>query len=152
MYYLPASFNKYCPVQPLKHGFFWLIQHFFLPECVNVHINVVYKQGVVFGNYFEPLSPSPSKQSLTRWEVYLHRTHAMIIIELQYDQGHNKCYHDYHLLDYHINRDKTCLTTKQTLRSLSLSYQKKDGRVYPSFWYATDFLEFESFDFIDHIL
>ncbi len=34
-----------------------------------------------------------------------------------------------------------------TLRSLSLSYQKKDGRTYD-----TDVLEFESFDFIDHIL
>ncbi len=44
---------------------------------------------------------------------------------------------------------------KQTLRSLSLSYQKKDGRTWPRpsfFWYDSSFLEFESFDFIDHIL
>ncbi len=49
----------------------------------------------------------------------------------------------------------THVTRKQTLRSLLLSYQKKDGRtwLHPSFfWYDTDFLEFESFDFIDHIL
>ena len=49
----------------------------------------------------------------------------------------------------------TCVTRKQTLRPLSLSYQKKDGRAWPRpsfFWYDTDFLEFESFDFIDHIL
>ncbi len=49
----------------------------------------------------------------------------------------------------------TCVTRKQTLRSLSLSYPKKNGRAWPCpsfFWYDTDFLEFESFDFIDHIL
>ncbi len=49
----------------------------------------------------------------------------------------------------------TCVTRKQTLRSLSLSYQKKDGRAWPRasfFWYDTDFLGFECFDFIDHIL
>ena len=43
----------------------------------------------------------------------------------------------------------------QENRSLSLSYQKKDGRAWPHpsfFWYDTDFIEFESFDFIDHIL
>ncbi len=47
------------------------------------------------------------------------------------------------------------VTRKQALRSLSLSYQKKDGHAWPCpsfFWYDTDFLEFESFDFIDHIL
>ncbi len=38
-----------------------------------------------------------------------------------------------------------CVTRKQTLRSLSVSYQKKE-----LFWYGTDFLEFESFDFLDH--
>ena len=44
------------------------------------------------------------------------------------------------------------VTRKQTLRSLSLSYQKKDGRVWPcpSFlWYDADFFEF--FDSIDHM-
>ncbi len=47
-----------------------------------------------------------------------------------------------------------CVTRKQTLRSLSLSYQKKDGRAWPRssfFWYDTDFLEFESFEFIDQV-
>ncbi len=41
------------------------------------------------------------------------------------------------------------VTRKQTLRSLSLSYQKKDGHARPRplfFWYDIDFLEFESFD------
>ncbi len=50
---------------------------------------------------------------------------------------------------------KTCATRKQTLRSLSLSYQKKDGRTWPHpsfFWYDTDFSEFESADIIDYIL
>ncbi len=49
----------------------------------------------------------------------------------------------------------TCVTRKQTLRSLSLSYPKKDGRAWPRpsfFWYDTDFSEFESFDVIDQIL
>ncbi len=49
----------------------------------------------------------------------------------------------------------THVTIKQTLTSLSLSHQKKDGCAWPCpffFWYDTDFLEFESFDFIDHIL
>ncbi len=35
----------------------------------------------------------------------------------------------------------TCITRKQTLRSLWLSYQKKDGRAWPRisfFWYDTD--------------
>ncbi len=44
---------------------------------------------------------------------------------------------------------------KQTLRSLSVSYQKKDGRAWsrPSFfWYDTDFLEFDSADIIEYIL
>ncbi len=48
-----------------------------------------------------------------------------------------------------------CVTRKQTLRSLSLLYQKKDGRVWPRpsfFWYDTDFSEFVSADIIDHIL
>ncbi len=47
------------------------------------------------------------------------------------------------------------VTRKQTLRSLSLSYQKKDGRAWlrPSFfWYDTDFSEFDSTDIIDYIL
>ncbi len=39
------------------------------------------------------------------------------------------------------------VTRKQTLRSLSLSYQKKDGREYDS-----DFSEFDSADIIDYIL
>ncbi len=49
----------------------------------------------------------------------------------------------------------TRATRKQTLRSLSLSYQKKDGRAWPrpSFiWYDTDFSEFNSADIIDYIL
>ncbi len=49
----------------------------------------------------------------------------------------------------------TCVTRKQTLRSLSLSYQKKDGRPWPRpsfFWYDTVFSEFDSADIIDHIL
>ena len=47
----------------------------------------------------------------------------------------------------------THITRKQTLRSLSLSYQKKDVWLRPYFFlYDTDFLEFESFDFIDHII
>ncbi len=53
------------------------------------------------------------------------------------------------------HRNVRCVTRTQTLRSLSLSYQKKDGRAWPRrsfFWYDTDFLEFESFDFIDRIL
>ncbi len=36
----------------------------------------------------------------------------------------------------------TCATRKQTLRSLSLSYQKKDGRAWPRpsfFWHDTNF-------------
>ncbi len=44
---------------------------------------------------------------------------------------------------------------KQTLRSLPLSYQKKDGRAWPRpsfFWYDTDFLEFDSAVIIDYIL
>ncbi len=44
---------------------------------------------------------------------------------------------------------------KQTLRSLSLSYQKKDGRMWPRtsfFWYGIDFSEFDSADIIDYIL
>ena len=39
-------------------------------------------------------------------------------------------------------RQTRCVTRKQTLRSLSLSYQKKDGRAWPRppfFWYDTDF-------------
>ncbi len=42
---------------------------------------------------------------------------------------------------------------KQTLRSLSLSYQKKDGRVWPrpSFFWYDDFSEFDSADIIDYI-
>ncbi len=49
----------------------------------------------------------------------------------------------------------TRITRKQTLRSLSLSYQKKDGRAWSSpsfFWYDTDFSEFDSADIIDYIL
>ena len=45
----------------------------------------------------------------------------------------------------------TRVTRKQTLKSLSLSFQKKDGRTWlraSFFWYDTDFLEFESLDFI----
>ncbi len=44
---------------------------------------------------------------------------------------------------------------RQTLRSLSLSYQKKDGHAWsrPSFfWYDTDFSEFDFADIIDYIL
>ncbi len=44
---------------------------------------------------------------------------------------------------------------KETLRSLSLSYQKKDGRAWPRtsfFWYDTDFSEFDCADIIDYIL
>ncbi len=47
------------------------------------------------------------------------------------------------------------VTRKQNLRSLSLSYQKKDGRMWPRpsfFWYDTDFSEFDSADIIDYIL
>ncbi len=44
----------------------------------------------------------------------------------------------------------TGVTRKQTLRSLSLSYQKKDR---PSFfWYDTHYSEFDSTDIIDYIL
>ncbi len=53
-----------------------------------------------------------------------------------------------------INPHMTRVTRKQTLRSLSLSYQKKDGRVWPCpsfFWYDTDFSEFDSADIIDYI-
>ncbi len=49
----------------------------------------------------------------------------------------------------------TRATRKQTLRSLSLSYPKKDGRAWPRlsfFWYDTDFSEFDSADIIDCIL
>ncbi len=49
----------------------------------------------------------------------------------------------------------TRVTRKQTLRSLSLSYQQKDGRAWPRpsfFWYDTDFSEFDSADIIDYIL
>ncbi len=49
----------------------------------------------------------------------------------------------------------TRVTRKQTLRSLSLSYQKKDGRAWPHpsfFWYDTDCSEFYSADIIDYIL
>ena len=48
-----------------------------------------------------------------------------------------------------------CVTRKQTLRSLSLPYQKKNGRAWPCpsfFWYDTDFSEFDSADIIDYIL
>ncbi len=47
------------------------------------------------------------------------------------------------------------VTRKQTLRSLSLSYQKKDGHAWPRpsfFCYDTDFSEFDSADIIDYIL
>ncbi len=47
------------------------------------------------------------------------------------------------------------MKSKDSNSKKSVSYQKKDGRGHacPSFfWYDTDFLEFESFDFIDHIL
>ncbi len=40
------------------------------------------------------------------------------------------------------NLKLSCVTSKQTLRYLSLSYQKKDGRAWPRpsfFWYDTDF-------------
>ncbi len=49
----------------------------------------------------------------------------------------------------------TRITRKQTFRSLSVSYQKKDGRAWPRpsfFWYDTDFSEFDSADIIDYIL
>ena len=49
----------------------------------------------------------------------------------------------------------THVTRKQTLRSLSLSYLKKDGHMWPCpsfFWYDTDFLEFGSAGIIDYIL
>ncbi len=49
----------------------------------------------------------------------------------------------------------TYVTRKQTLRSLSLSYQRKDGRAWPRpsfFWYDTDFSEFDSADIIRYIL
>ena len=49
----------------------------------------------------------------------------------------------------------TCVTRKQTLRSLLLSYQKKDGQAWPHpsfFWYDTDFSEVDSADIIDYIL
>ncbi len=48
-----------------------------------------------------------------------------------------------------------CVTRKQTLKSLSLSYQKKDRRARPRpsfFWYDTDFSEFDSADIVDYIL
>ncbi len=43
------------------------------------------------------------------------------------------------------------VTRKQTLRSLSLSYQKKDGRT-SFFWYDTNLSEFDSADIINYIL
>ncbi len=49
----------------------------------------------------------------------------------------------------------TRVIRKQTLRSLSLSYQKKDGRAWPRpsfFWHGTDFPEFDSTDIIDYII
>ena len=47
------------------------------------------------------------------------------------------------------------VTRKQSSRSLSLSYQKKDGHAWPYpffYWYDTDSLEFDSADIIDYIL
>ena len=46
----------------------------------------------------------------------------------------------------------THITRKQTLRSLLLSYQEKDGLRPSLFWYETDFSEFDSADVIDFIL
>ena len=49
----------------------------------------------------------------------------------------------------------TGITRKQILRSLSLSYQKKGGRMWPRlsfFWYDTGFSVFDSADVIDYIL
>ena len=55
-------------------------------------------------------------------------------------------------MDKDLQGQMTRVTRKQSLRSLLLSYQKKDGP-HPSFFsYDTDFLEFQSLDFIDHIL
>ncbi len=64
-----------------------------------------------------------------------------------------------------FNHMSTCLalislslmhvTRKQTLRSQSLSYQKKDGHAWPRppfFWYDTYFSEFDSAAIIDYIL
>ncbi len=41
--------------------------------------------------------------------------------------------HPFHVFQSQLNLNKhlTCVTKKQTLRSLSLSYQKKDGRAWP---------------------
>ncbi len=55
----------------------------------------------------------------------------------------------------HVSTQLTRSKRKQTLRSLLLSYQKKDGRAWPrpSFYlYDTDFSEFDSADIIDYIL
>ena len=48
----------------------------------------------------------------------------------------------------------THITRKKTLRLLSLSCQKRDGRAWPRpfFWYDTDFSEFDSADIKDYIL
>ncbi len=94
-------------------------------------------------------------------------------IQGKYHKHRTKRVHFYHTFFYHYRDVLVCMnctfassttflkfiltrvTRKQTLWSLSLSYQKKDGRAWPQpsfFWYDTDFLEFESFDFIDHIL
>ena len=49
----------------------------------------------------------------------------------------------------------TCITRKQTLRSLSSSSQKKDGCAWPRpsfFWYDANFSKFDSADIIDYVL
>ncbi len=48
---------------------------------------------------------------------------------------------------HHVKTYLTRVMRKQALRSLS-SYQKRDGRAWP---HDSDFLEFKSFDFIDHV-
>ncbi len=75
------------------------------------------------------------------------------MVEMRSASSITKTYFTTMVPDY--NSSLVHVTRKQTLRSLSLSYQKKDGQAWlcPSFfWHDTDFLEFESFDFIDHIL
>ncbi len=55
---------------------------------------------------------------------------------------HLTCFGETRLHHWVIMAHMTRITRKQTLRSLSLSYQKKDGRVWPRpsfFWCATDF-------------
>ncbi len=72
------------------------------------------------------------------------RSHLEAILKLT-------VHHPFFILQTYLTR----VMRKQTLRSLSVSYQKKDGRSWPRpsfFWYDTDFSEFDSTDIIDYIL